>query len=129
MAKRLIYTDSYKEKASWVYPDGGGEEIVNSSFTGQDVRTGESISHNHKYESPWHFYDSFFEENDVLYFQYEPDKLIMKKYKDDDKLSFEEIKEEYKQLKEAGNSEDEINNIMMNKYSINSKTDIKPKTR
>lgn len=129
MAKRLIYTNSYIENSRWLYPDGGGEEIVNSHFSGYDVKTGESISHNNEYEAPWHFYDSFFEENDVLYFQYEPDNLIMQEYKADDKLSFEEIQKEYNQLKDEGNSEDEINSIMMNKYSINSKNSSKPKTK
>lgn len=120
MNKRLIYTESYHENRSWVFPDGGGEQNVESVFHGRDVRTGEDVNHSNKYWDPYTVYDSFFEENDVLYFRYEPGILITEQY-GDEKLTFEEIQQEYQQLKSENISEAEINEIMMKKYSPQTK--------
>lgn len=123
MSKKLIYTDSYTENGKLIFPEGSTEQYVYNYFSGRDVRTGESIYHSDQYWEPYSVYDKFFEDNDVLYFIYEAG-IGMYEVKEN-KLSFEEIQKEYQLLKEENLSDEEINKIMMEKYSTKKKQKIK----
>lgn len=112
--KRLIYTISFDEKK---YSAGLDTHIAcDCLFVGKDIRTGEIIKHAFTYIQPYSVYNKFFGFNDVLGFSYQED-FIMYAINHPKIPTYEEIREEYKELKNEGLEEFEINNDLMKKYA------------